>query len=36
MAAAVISAVEDALTPFGVHIAQTPISPAQLIALIHK
>jgi carbon-monoxide dehydrogenase large subunit len=36
VAAAVISAVEDALTPFGVHIAQTPISPAQLIALIHK
>ena len=34
VAAAVASAVEDALTPFGVHITQAPILPAQLLALI--
>jgi carbon-monoxide dehydrogenase large subunit len=34
VAAAVVSAVEDALSPFGVHIAQTPIFPAQIVALI--
>jgi carbon-monoxide dehydrogenase large subunit len=33
-AAAVISAVEDALSPFGVHIAQVPIMPNELLALI--
>ena len=33
-AAALISAVEDALSPFGVHIAQVPISPQKLIELI--
>jgi carbon-monoxide dehydrogenase large subunit len=33
-AAALISAIEDALTPFGVHIAQTPIFPAALVGLI--
>jgi carbon-monoxide dehydrogenase large subunit len=33
-AAAVIAAIEDALQPFGVHIAQTPIAPQQLVALI--
>ncbi len=33
-AAAVISAVEDALTPFGVHIAEAPITPARLVELI--
>jgi carbon-monoxide dehydrogenase large subunit len=33
-AAAVISAVEDALVPFGVHIAEAPLSPARLHALI--
>ena len=33
-AAAVISAIEDALTPFGVRIAQTPITPAKLVELI--
>ena len=32
--AAIASAVEDALAPFGVRIAQTPILPAQLVALI--
>lgn len=34
--AAIMSAIEDALTPFGVHIAQAPISPAQLFALIEQ
>jgi aerobic carbon-monoxide dehydrogenase large subunit len=33
-AAAVISAVEDALQPFGVRIAQTPITPQKLVELI--
>ena len=33
-AAAVISAVEDALTPFRVRISQTPIAPAKLLELI--
>ncbi|MEA2987616.1 MAG: aerobic carbon-monoxide dehydrogenase large subunit [Alphaproteobacteria bacterium] len=33
-AAAVISAVEDALQPFGVRIAQTPVSPQKLVELI--
>ena len=33
-AAAVISAVENALEPFGVHIAQVPITPHKLIELI--
>lgn len=32
--AAIISAVEDALSPFGVHIAQAPISPREIKALI--
>ncbi len=36
VAAAVVSAVEDALTPFGVRIAQTPIFPAQIVALIER
>ncbi|HEV8517611.1 MAG TPA: xanthine dehydrogenase family protein molybdopterin-binding subunit [Burkholderiales bacterium] len=34
VAAAIISAIEDALMPFGVHLAQAPISPAQIVALI--
>ncbi|HEY7246050.1 MAG TPA: xanthine dehydrogenase family protein molybdopterin-binding subunit [Xanthobacteraceae bacterium] len=33
-AAAVIAAIEDALAPFGVHIAQTPIAPHELVKLI--
>jgi carbon-monoxide dehydrogenase large subunit len=33
-AAAVISAIEDALSPFGVRIAQTPITPQKLLELI--
>jgi carbon-monoxide dehydrogenase large subunit len=34
--AAIASAVEDALTPFGVRITQTPIFPAQLVRLINE
>jgi carbon-monoxide dehydrogenase large subunit len=34
VAAAVISAVEDALAPFGVRIARTPVTPADIVALI--
>jgi aerobic carbon-monoxide dehydrogenase large subunit len=34
-AAAVIGAIEDALQPFNVRIAQTPVSPHALVALIH-
>jgi carbon-monoxide dehydrogenase large subunit len=33
-AAAIISAIEDALSPFDVHIAQMPITPPQLVAMI--
>ena len=33
-AAAIISAIENALEPFGVHIAQTPIRPEKLVELI--
>jgi carbon-monoxide dehydrogenase large subunit len=35
MTAAVASAVEDALAPFGVSIAKVPINPPDLISLIH-
>jgi carbon-monoxide dehydrogenase large subunit len=35
-AAAVISAVENALTPFGVRISQTPIVPETIFNLIQK
>jgi carbon-monoxide dehydrogenase large subunit len=34
--AAIISAVENALTPFNVRIAQTPINPEHLLELIEK
>jgi carbon-monoxide dehydrogenase large subunit len=33
-AAAVISAIEDALQPFGVRIAQMPVTPQKLVELI--
>jgi len=33
-AAAVIGAIEDALQPFGVHITQSPVTPARLVELI--
>ncbi|MFL6797417.1 MAG: xanthine dehydrogenase family protein molybdopterin-binding subunit [Xanthobacteraceae bacterium] len=36
VAAAIISAVEDALQPFAVRIDQTPITPAKLVELIAK
>ena len=32
--AAIISAIEDALTPFGVRIAETPITPQRIVELI--
>jgi carbon-monoxide dehydrogenase large subunit len=35
-AAALISAIEDALTEFGVRIAQVPLSPAKLVELINR
>jgi aerobic carbon-monoxide dehydrogenase large subunit len=34
--AAMISAIEDALSPFNVHIAQAPIMPHELVALIER
>ena len=34
--AAIVSAIEDALSPFGVHIAQAPVTPAKLVELIAK
>ena len=33
-AAAVISAIEDALSPFNVHIAQMPVMPHELVEMI--
>jgi aerobic carbon-monoxide dehydrogenase large subunit len=33
-AAAVISAIEDALAPFGVRLAQTPLTPQRILELI--
>jgi carbon-monoxide dehydrogenase large subunit len=33
-AAAIVSAIDDALTPFGVRIAQVPILPEKLLELI--
>jgi aerobic carbon-monoxide dehydrogenase large subunit len=35
-AAALISAIEDALSPFNVHIAQMPIMPHELVAMIER
>jgi carbon-monoxide dehydrogenase large subunit len=35
-AAAVIAAIEDALAPFAVHIAQTPVTPHKLVELIGR
>jgi carbon-monoxide dehydrogenase large subunit len=32
--AALLSAVEDALKPFGVHVAEAPITPQQIVELI--
>jgi carbon-monoxide dehydrogenase large subunit len=36
VAATVVSAVENALEPFGVHIAQAPITPVRLLELISR
>jgi aerobic carbon-monoxide dehydrogenase large subunit len=33
-AAAIIAAIENALLPFGVHIADTPITPEKIVALL--
>src|SRR5215217_1794194 len=35
-AAAIISAVEDALQPFGVYIGQVPLSPRKILAAIRE
>jgi carbon-monoxide dehydrogenase large subunit len=35
-AAAIASAIDDALRPFGVTIAQVPVTPEYLLDLIHK
>jgi carbon-monoxide dehydrogenase large subunit len=35
-AAAVISAIEDALAPFGVRITQSPVTPARLVELMAR
>jgi aerobic carbon-monoxide dehydrogenase large subunit len=35
-AAAVISAIEDALSPFGVRISQMPVMPHELLGLISR
>jgi len=35
-AAAIISAVENALTPFGVRISEYPVTPAKLFGLLHS
>ena len=35
-AAAIISAIENALSPFNVHIAQMPVTPPQLVELIGR
>ena len=34
--AAIVSAIEDALSPFGVHVARAPISPPEIVALIES
>lgn len=33
-AAAIVSAIEDALAPFGVHVAEAPISPQRIVQLL--
>ena len=34
--AAIISALEDALTPFGIHLSRAPIAPAEIVSLIEE
>ena len=36
IAAAVVSAIEDALSPYNVRITRTPITPADIVALIQR
>jgi carbon-monoxide dehydrogenase large subunit len=33
-AAAIIAAIEDALSPFGVHFAETPLTPERIVATL--
>jgi carbon-monoxide dehydrogenase large subunit len=35
-AAAIVSAIDDALAPFGVRVAQVPVTPQHLLELIHR
>jgi carbon-monoxide dehydrogenase large subunit len=35
-AAAIVSAIENALAPFGVHISEYPVTPARLFALLQR
>jgi carbon-monoxide dehydrogenase large subunit len=35
-ASAIVSAIENALTPFGVHVTQAPISPMRIVELIEQ
>ncbi len=34
--AAIVSAIEDALAPFGVHFAEMPLTPARIVEALHK
>ena len=34
--AAIVAAIEDALSPFGVRIAQAPIRPHEIVALVNR
>jgi hypothetical protein len=34
--AAIIAAIEDALSPFGVHFAEMPLTPARIVAALHE
>jgi carbon-monoxide dehydrogenase large subunit len=34
--AAIVSAIEDALSPFGIHIAQAPVRPHEIVALVNR
>ena len=34
--AAIISAIEDALSPFGVHFAEMPLTPARIVEALHN
>jgi carbon-monoxide dehydrogenase large subunit len=34
--AAIISAIEDALSPFGARVAKTPLFPRDIVALVGK